>query len=77
MDNVNDGTRIDCSERKGQVKHEPSAVPDPQWVRGDCPKCKAPLVSNLYYVGGKGYIIRWECWESLSIDGVCDYVYVV
>ena len=31
------------------------------------------VVSNCYYVGGKGYIIVWECWASLSDTATCDY----
>jgi hypothetical protein len=40
--------------------------PDPQWVRGRCPECGDDLVSNLYYIGGKGYLMVWECWSSLG-----------
>jgi hypothetical protein len=40
--------------------------PDPQWVRGHCPECGDDLVSNLYYIGGKGYLLAWECWSSLG-----------
>ena len=40
--------------------------PDPQWVRGTCPECGDDLVSNLYYVRGRGYFILWECWSKLS-----------
>ena len=47
--------------------------PDPDWVRGRCPLCDADIVSNCYYVGGKGYIIVWECWASLGETGACDY----
>jgi hypothetical protein len=48
--------------------------PDPDWIRGRCPHCGDDLVSNAYYVGGKGYIIVWECWGSLQWpDPVCDY----
>ena len=43
--------------------------PDPQWVRGRCPECGDDLVSNLYYIGGKGYLLVWECWGSLGADG--------
>ena len=42
--------------------------PDPQWIRGRCPECGDDLVSNLYYIGGKGYILVWECWGSLGGD---------
>ena len=41
--------------------HGPRALangrPDPQWVRGTCPECGDELVSNLYYIGGKGYLL--------------------
>jgi hypothetical protein len=47
--------------------------PDPEWVRGRCPLCGEDVVSNCYYVGGKGYIIIWECWASLGEKASCDY----
>ena len=47
--------------------------PDPDWVRGRCPLCGEDVVSNCYYVGGKGYIIVWECWASLGETATCDY----
>jgi hypothetical protein len=47
--------------------------PDPEWVRGRCPMCGEDVVSNCYYVGGKGYIIIWECWASLGETPRCDY----
>jgi hypothetical protein len=48
-------------------------APDPEWVRGTCPACGALLVSNSYYVGGRGYILVWECWERLGERPTCDY----
>ena len=36
--------------------------PRPEWVRGQCPQCGDDLVSNCYYVGGRGYLICHECW---------------
>jgi hypothetical protein len=47
--------------------------PDPDWVRGRCPMCGEEVVSNCYYVGGKGYMIVWECWASLGESAACDY----
>ena len=47
--------------------------PDPQWVRGTCPECGDDLVSNLYYVGGKGYLLVWECWNGLGERPSCCY----
>ncbi len=50
--------------------------PDPDWCRGTCPLCGEDVVSNCYYVGGKGYIIVWECWASLGEAPTCDYLRV-
>lgn len=51
--------------------------PDPDWVRGQCPCCGAPIVSNAYYVAGcngKGaMIIVWECWQSLGESPTCTF----
>ena len=47
--------------------------PDPEWVRGRCPECGDDLVSNLYYVGGRGYLLVWECWGSLGEDPQCRF----
>jgi hypothetical protein len=49
--------------------------PDPEWVRGICPCCGAVVVSNCYYVGGRGYVIVWECWLSLGepAERTCAY----
>lgn len=54
------------------VKTEGSR-PHPDWVRGRCPECGDDLVSNLYYTGGKGYLLVWECWNSLQEDARCKY----
>ena len=47
--------------------------PQPEWVRGRCPECGDDLVSNLYYIGGKGYLLTWECWSSLGEAPRCHY----
>jgi hypothetical protein len=52
-------------------------APDPEWVRGKCPSCGALLVSNSYYVGGRGYILVWECWERLGAHPTCEYRRVI
>ena len=52
-------------------------IPQPEWVRGRCPDCGDHLVSNCYYVGGKGYVICWECWSSLSGRPTCGYRKVI
>jgi hypothetical protein len=43
-----------------------AAGPAPEMVRGRCPECGDHLVSNCYYVGGRGHII---CWESAGNVG--------
>lgn len=47
--------------------------PDPAWTRGKCPVCGDDVVSNLYYIAGRGYLIRWECWSALRERPSCDY----
>ena len=47
--------------------------PRAEWVRGTCPQCGEPTVSNCYYVGGKGYLIAHECWASLGENPSCSY----
>jgi hypothetical protein len=51
--------------------------PRPEWVRGRCPECGEELVSNLYYVGGRGYLVRWECWASLKENPPCTFYKVL
>ena len=71
-------------ETKAAVESVPESVrqasdgkadgpPAPAWVRGACPLCGAPVVSNAYYVGGRGYKILFECWESLRATPACTY----
>lgn len=47
--------------------------PRPEWVRGICPQCGKDLVSSCYYVGGRGYLVVWDCWASLQDDYTCTY----
>lgn len=47
-------------------------APDPAWVRGTCPYCGQPVVSNTYWTG-RGYVIRWECWASLGEQPTCEF----
>jgi hypothetical protein len=60
-------------ERIGDAARTASGRPEPDWVRGRCPECGDDLVSNLYYIGGQGYLIVWECWASLRETGACEY----
>ena len=59
----------------GMKKEQSARVerPDPEWVRGICPRCGAELVSKCYYVSGRGYLVVWECWASTGDDPGCDY----
>lgn len=47
--------------------------PDPEWVRGTCPYCDEEVVSNAYYVPGRGYVIVWQCWSSLGDHPTCTF----
>lgn len=51
--------------------------PDREWVVGICPCCGEQVVSNSYYVGGRGYVLVNECWSSLGEVQLCDYRKVV
>lgn len=48
-------------------------LPNPEWVRGVCPQCGESLISNCYYVGGRGYLVVWDCWASLNENPTCSY----
>lgn len=41
--------------------------------RGRCPECGAYLLSELYYIGGAGYLLVWECEMSQGIEADCNY----
>lgn len=47
--------------------------PDARWIRGRCPECGDYVVSNCYYIRGKGYLIVWECWSSHKDEPTCSY----
>ena len=53
------------------------AEPKPEWTRGTCPECGESVVSNCYYVGGRGYLCVWECWQSLGENPICGYRKVI
>ena len=55
------------------TEYAAEARPDPKCVRGTCPECGELLVSNCYYIEGKGYLIVWECWASLKARPSCAY----
>lgn len=76
-DDINTENATTVTGARGQTVHAPTLTtdgrPDPQWVRGRCPECGDDLVSNMYYIGGKGYLVIWECWGSLSAQPGCEY----
>ena len=45
----------------------------PEWLRGECPRCGGELIPNSYYVGGRGYLVVWECRASGGGETGCDY----
>jgi ribonuclease HI len=55
------------------------------FARGDCPVCaeagrKNPLVSNLYLIPDKGYLLVWECFAALlpvETETPCHYRRVI
>ena len=47
--------------------------PEVDWIRGVCPCCGEALVSNTYYVSGRGYLVVWECWASRGDAPTCEY----
>lgn len=47
--------------------------PHEDWVRGTCPECGEPLISNMTYVGGRGYLVVWECWGAMAEQPTCTY----
>ena len=51
--------------------------PRTEWIRCVCPLCGSPVVSNCYYVGGRGYLVVWECWESLRDVPACPFRHVL
>ncbi len=61
------------STRATQARAQSEEHPAPKSVRGKCPECGGDLVSKCYYVKGKGYLIVWECWESLRDEPTCAY----
>ncbi len=64
--------------RESRVDEESEAQRlDPEWVRGCCPRCGAELISNCYYVAGRGYLVIWECWASQGAEPSCDYRRVI
>jgi hypothetical protein len=71
------GREDTITEALPQTSHRPEMTadgrPKAEWVRGRCPECGEELVSNLYFLGDKGYLLVWECWGSLAESAECDY----
>ena len=47
--------------------------PRPEWTRGVCPDCGGVVVANSYYIGGRGFLVVHECWNSLPAEPTCTY----
>jgi hypothetical protein len=58
---------------KAPTSREDQPLPD--WVTGRCPCCGSETVRNLYYVGGKSYVIIEACWQGLGShrEPTCTY----
>jgi hypothetical protein len=65
--------QVDIQTVGERVSPSTAERPDPKWQRGFCPDCGEVLVSNMYYIGGKGFLLVWECWASLSKTPTCAY----
>ncbi len=73
MDTILETNEAVQSVRQAYDKPTADGQPKPEWVRGICPLCSAPVVSNCYYVGGRGYVCVYECWGSLAAVPTCSY----
>lgn len=49
--------------------------PADETVRGYCPLCHRPVVSERVYTTGKGYLIIWACLGKKTGD--CDFAKVL
>ena len=77
MDTILETNEAVQSVRQAYDKPTPDGQPKPEWVRGVCPQCGEPVVSNSYYIGGRGYLIVFECWQSLGETPACTYRKVI
>lgn len=68
-----DSGEVLVSSETRLIQNDGTNRPDPKDVRGNCPDCGEELVSNMYYICGKGYLLVWECWNSLSEKPTCSY----
>lgn len=57
----------------GAVPEHEEDCPPEEIVRGRCPECGGQLVANLYYHLLRGYLLRYECWEGLMLQGRCEF----
>lgn len=45
-------------------------APDPATVRGLCPICAAPVISECREVG-EGFRVTWRCWRGIQTGEPC------
>lgn len=57
----------------GAVPENTEECPPDEVIVGRCPECGERLVSNLYWHTEHGYLLRYECWESLMPNGRCNF----
>ena len=63
----------DAAETIRSGRTDDGLLPHPDYVRGQCPQCGDVLVSQVYYIGGRGYLVVWDCWASLGNAPCCTY----
>jgi len=57
----------------GAVPEREEERPPQEIERGRGPECGETLVANLYWHPEHGYLLRYECWESLKPEGRCGF----
>lgn len=60
----NPDAALPIEERESVDEPEAEAGPDPEMVRGNCPRCPSVLVSRLDYIPGEGYLLYFQCFAE-------------
>lgn len=57
------------------MKNSPRRLerPDPENVRGTCPRCGEELVSFTDKISPHRYQVSYVCWGALALRPTCDY----
>lgn len=56
-----------------EVEERQSRERKPHMRRGRCPHCGEWLYAALYYMGGRGYLMAWECEGNFGDPATCNY----